>query len=106
MKKRWVAMALLTCAAAVSVLSMWSRDVRAAEPVTETYYLQAEVIGHQDGETIFGQVDGLEPSDDTYTTQGSYADDIPYLLTMDTMGTDDPSDDQILVVWGCMDGGN
>jgi hypothetical protein len=39
----------------------------------------------------------------TWLDDYQYYDDIPYLLTMDSQGTDSPLDDSIVVVWGCMD---
>lgn len=65
----------------------------------ETYYLPAEVISSQGGSTIFGQVDGQQPSNYAYSVSGTYPDDVPYLLSMDSLGTKDPADDQVLVVW-------
>lgn len=68
----------------------------------DTYYLPAEAIRSQGDETVFGQVDGEEPSVYLYTAPGNYPDDAPYLLTMDPQGTEDPSDDTVLVVWRCV----
>ena len=79
---------------------------QAAESETALYYLEAEVVDVLDHATVFGQVDGPAPSSITYEAAGVYTADIPYLLTMDSMGTSDPADDEILVVWGCMSGGD
>ena len=93
------------CIAAILVPALAAlHAARAAESETTLYYLEAEVVEVLDHSTVFGQVDGPTPSSNTYETAGIYSASIPYLLTMDTMGTSDPSDDKILVVWGCMSG--
>lgn len=63
------------------------------------YYLPAEVVNSQDGTTVFGQVDGEQPTEYVYSISGTYPDGVPYLLSMSSLGTEDPSDDEILVVW-------
>lgn len=104
MKKNPIlAAAVLGTGLLLPVLSA-AHQVRAAESGAELYYLEAEVVEILDCSTRFGQVDGPEPSSLTYETEGNYDAAIPYLLTMDSMGTEDPADDQILVVWGCMSG--
>ena len=65
----------------------------------DTYYLPAEVVSNQADATVFGQVDGEQPAKYVYSISGMYPDGVPYLLTMDTLGTEDPADDEILVVW-------
>lgn len=65
----------------------------------DTYYLPAEVVRSQAGATVFGQVDGEQPTEYVYSVSGIYPDGVPYLLTMDTLGTETPADDEILVVW-------
>ena len=52
---------------------------------------------------VFATVDGAEPTECTYGRTGNYREDVPYLLTMDSMGTEAPEDDEILVVWQCVD---
>ena len=49
----------------------------------DTYYLPAEVVSSQAGVTIFGQVDGEQPTNYVYSVSGTYPDGVPYLLTMD-----------------------
>lgn len=63
------------------------------------YYLPAEVVNSQDGTTVFGQVDGEQPTEYVYSISGTYPDGVPYLLSMSSLRTEDPSDDEILVVW-------
>ena len=65
----------------------------------DTYYLPAEVVSSQAGVTSFGQVDGEQPTNYVSSVSGTYPDGVPYLLTMDTLGTETPADDEILVVW-------
>ena len=65
----------------------------------DTSSLPAEVVSSQAGVTIFGQVDGEQPTNYVYSVSGTYPDGVPYLLTMDTLGTETPADDEILVVW-------
>lgn len=52
----------------------------------------------------FGTVD-YEVHDEVYqfTTNQVLYDDIPYLLVMDSLGTDDITDDQIVTIWGCLE---
>lgn len=65
----------------------------------DAYYLSAEVVSSQDGTTVFGQVDGEQPTEYVYSISGTYLDGVPYLLSMSSLGTEDPADDEILVVW-------
>lgn len=60
------------------------------------YYLPAEIVATNDTSTYFGCENGQ-----IYyiTSDDAWADDVPYLLYMDGMGTDDPTDDAILVIW-------
>ena len=60
----------------------------------DTYYLEAEVLSQENGETIF------------CTDKGNYSvkdkvlnPDTEYLLTMVSNGTKDPKDDEICVIW-------
>ena len=57
------------------------------------------MVRSQAGATVFGQVDGKQPTEYVYSVSGIYPDGVPYLLTMDTLGTETPADDEILVVW-------
>lgn len=104
MKKMRILAAAVLCAALLIPALSAIRRVRAAEGWTELYYLEAEVVETLEHTTRFGHVDGPEPSSFIYETPGTYDAAIPYLLTMDSMGTEDPADDEILVVWGCMSG--
>lgn len=63
----------------------------------DIYYMQAEAIYTDAGGTVFGRVD----SNNTYRCEKStyMRNDIPYILTMDSNGTEDISDDSILCVW-------
>ena len=103
MKKRMLAALALPAAAAL----LWAIPPVRAESAPlqeELYYLPAEVVDTQDGQTRFAQIDGESPTLYIYTVPGIFPDHIPYLLTMDTQGTDSPADDTVLVVWGCMSG--
>lgn len=104
MKKKHILASAVLCAALLIPAFSAIHQARAAEGKTGLYYLEAEVVKSLEHSTLFGQVDGPEPSSLTYETSGSYDAAIPYLLTMDSMGTEDPADDEILVVWGCMSG--
>lgn len=104
MKKMRILASAVLCAVLLIPAFSAIRRAQAAEGQTELYYLEAEVVEILEETTRFGHVDGPEPSSLTYETPGNYDDSIPYLLTMDSMGTEDPSDDEILVVWGCMSG--
>lgn len=101
MKKHILAALALTAAAAV----IWaSPRVESAAAQDTLYYLPAEVVDSRDGLTRFAQIDGEAPTLYLYTVPGIFPDHIPYLLTMDTQGTDTPADDTVVVVWGCMTG--
>ncbi len=66
----------------------------------ETYYLPCEVIATNETSTYFGTVD--QDTQQIYavnTGDHQWPDDVPYLLHMDSMGTKDVTDDEILVVW-------
>lgn len=66
-----------------------------------TYYQPAEIVAYNDTSVYFG----TENNNIFYlTTCGlNYPDTVPYLLHMDSMGTDDVSDDKILVAWRCVE---
>lgn len=66
------------------------------------YYYQAEIIVQSDGIVTFGGVDVENPQVYVYNAGKELNPDVPYLLTMDGMGTDDVSDDSIVVVWACV----
>lgn len=63
----------------------------------DIYYMQAEVVYADASGTVFGRVD----SNYTYRYEKStyMRNDVPYILTMDSNGTEDISDDSILCVW-------
>lgn len=74
--------------------------VSARNTINEFYYLPCEIVATNESSTYFGTVD--------FDTQQIYAadtenhhwpDDVPYLLHMDSVGTKDVTDDEILVVW-------
>lgn len=97
--KRFTALLLTGIAVlAIAALGMTALAHGRSQP-TDPYYLQAEVVSSQNGETTFGQVDGEQPTQYLYSISGTYTDDVPYLLSMDPMGTSTCSDDEILVVW-------
>lgn len=104
MKKNTTLLTLLLSGAMILSAFAIFHQAKAADTTDETYYLPAEVVEILDHTTVFGQVDGPAPSSLTYEKAGIYSSTIPYLLTMDSMGTEDPADDEILVVWGCMSG--
>ena len=68
----------------------------------QTYYYPAEVISQENGIVYFGGVDVDDPQVYTYATNNVFSANIPYLLTMDTRNTSNPEDDEILVVWACV----
>ena len=97
MKKTYkVLMTLLLAGTAILGIAALAHQRSLSE---DTYYLPAEVVSSQAGVTIFGQVDGEQPTNYVYSVSGTYPDGVPYLLTMDTLGTETPADDEILVVW-------
>ena len=60
-------------------------------------YIPAEIVATNDESTYFGT-----PSGHIYAAETGlhhWPDDVPYLLNVDTNGTDDRTDDEILVVW-------
>lgn len=70
------------------------------------YYLGCEIIekcDYLDGkyQYSFGVVDDPNYAGNifVYVTESDLSMDVPYILTMDSMGTDELLDDQIVVVW-------
>lgn len=66
----------------------------------DTYYLPCEVVATNDYCTYFGTVDS--DFQEVYTVETGnhiWPDDVPYLLHMDSKGTKDTKDDEVLVVW-------
>ena len=70
------------------------------------YYLGVEIIekcDYLDGkyQYSFGVVDDPEYAGNifVYVTESNLSEDVPYILTMDNMGTDEVLDDQVVVVW-------
>lgn len=64
------------------------------------YYLPCEIVATNETSTYFGTVD----QDKTqiyavYTGDNEWPEDVPYLLHMDDMGTEDVADDEVLMVW-------
>lgn len=64
------------------------------------YYLPCEIVATNETSTYFGTVD----HDKTqiyavYTGDNEWPDDVPYLLHMNDMGTEDVTDDEVLMVW-------
>lgn len=74
------------------------------------YYLGVEIIekcDYLDGkyQYSFGVVDDPEYAGHIfiYVTESDLLINVPYILTMDSMGTDEILDDQIVVVWACVE---
>ncbi len=101
MKKMLARVLLLFAAAAAGSIT---GEVRASAPQDGLYYLEAEVVEQRPDYAVFATVDGAEPTEYRYARAGIYRDDVPYLLTMDSMGTEEAGDDVIVVVWQCADG--
>ena len=73
------------------------------EETSDFYYYQAEVVSQSDGTIVFGGVDVENPQLFAWkSTSESINIDVPYLLTMDGKGTETTEDDEILVVWACV----
>lgn len=73
------------------------------EETSDFYYYQAEVVSQSDGTIVFGGVDVENPQLFAWkSTSESINIDVPYLLTMDGKGTETTDDDEILVVWACV----
>lgn len=73
------------------------------EETSDFYYYQAEVVSQSDGTVVFGGVDVENPQLFAWkSTSESINIDVPYLLTMDGKGTETMDDDEILVVWACV----
>ena len=101
MKKILARVLLLFAAAAAGSIT---GEVRASALPDGLYYLEAEVVEQRPDCAVFATVGGPEPTEHRYTRAGIYRDDVPYLLTMDSMGTEESGDDEIVVVWQCADG--
>lgn len=66
----------------------------------DTYYLPCEIVAKNEGCTFFATVDS--DSQKIYAVETGdhiWPDDVPYLLHMDSKGTKDTKDDEVLVVW-------
>lgn len=66
----------------------------------DTYYLPCEIVAANDYCTYFGTVDS--DSQEIYAVETGdhiWPDDVPYLLHMDSKGTKDTKDDEVLVIW-------
>lgn len=64
------------------------------------YYLPCEIVAVNETSTYFGTVD--QDTTQIYaveTADHEWPNDIPYLLHMDSMGTKDVTDDEVLMVW-------
>lgn len=73
------------------------------EETSDFYYYQAEVVSQSNGTVVFGGVDVENPQLFAWkSTSESINIDVPYLLTMDGKGTETTDDDEILVVWACV----
>lgn len=73
------------------------------EEVSDFYYYQAEVVSQSNETVVFGGVDVENPQLFAWkSTSESINIDVPYLLTMDSKGTETTDDDEILVVWACV----
>ena len=67
---------------------------------TDTYYLPCEVVATNDYCTYFGTVDS--DSQEIFAVETGdhiWPDDVPHLLHIDSKGTKDAKDDEVLVVW-------
>ena len=84
-----------------------------AEPVNETiiepmYYQPADLIDEYLGEDGVYHITFIMTENENdgniylWDSEEILPDDFPYLLCMDSKGTEDITDDEILVVWGCM----
>lgn len=74
------------------------------EVSTDIYYAEAEIISGTINENnnvdILFSIHGV--GEFVYETEYAYSMMSPYLITMDGNGTEDVTDDKILVVWKCM----
>ena len=80
-----------------------------AETVVEPmYYQPAELIDEYLGEDGVYHITFIITENENdgniylWDSEGVLPDDIPYLLCMDSKGTREITDDEIIVVWGCM----
>ena len=99
MKKETVILAICLLLLAYSVITVVSET----EEVNDFYYYQAEVVSQSNGTVVFGGVDVENPQLFAWkSTSESINIDVPYLLTMNSKGTETTEDDEILVVWACV----
>lgn len=80
-----------------------------AETVVEPmYYQPADLIDEYLGEDGVYHITFIMTENENdgniylWDSEGILPDDIPYLLCMDSKGTKEITDDEIIVVWGCM----
>ena len=85
----------ITCVWAVLVLVLLAHHIGETR-VKDFQYVPAEYIAENSTATYFGTEDG----NIFYVDRMPLIDkDVPYLLGMDTKGTSDVTDDEILTVW-------
>lgn len=66
----------------------------------DTYYLPCEIVAQNETSTYFGTVDAEYQEIYAVETRcHEWPDDVPYLLYMDSKGTEDVRDDEVLCVW-------
>ena len=105
-KKRKLSDYLFCCFAIIFMSAMaihnpifpWSAFHNTNTNISTTYYLEAEPLAYNTDTTIFSTPNGY------YTANAIYDEDTVYLLTMNSMGTTNTKDDEILVVWKCDEG--
>lgn len=85
----------ITCVWAVLVLVLLAHHIGETR-VKDFQYVPAEYIAENSTSTYFGTEDG-----NIFWVQNEfhYPEYVPYLLGMDTKGTSDVTDDEILTVW-------
>ena len=83
-----VGILLMGCAATISSES----DISTGTSV----YVPAEIVAENENYTFFSTNDGHIFCVDK---NENWPKDVPYLLDMETHGTDDVTDDEVLVVW-------
>lgn len=93
-----------TCALCMVLIVIFGYMARTVEdnPVATSleYYLSCEIVATNETSTYFGTVDQDKVQIYAVCTGGNeWPDDVPYLLHMDSMGTEDVTDDEVLMVW-------
>lgn len=100
----WVFSVMWAVAYMIAVLVFTNMEIPSSIPTTEVepnvYFVYAEKTEEKDGVIIFATVNLKDNQFYTWINEYGYDyPDVPYMLTIDSKGTQTLKDDEILAVW-------